>query len=1304
VDHSGVQSKLTSIFRDCALVRPHVVPAFHLSHQTASHDFRSYARNGVFSGVAPLFDPSVNDIMSVGVVCCTWPSWVYPFSHQSFKLLWIIVLPSGAHLFEAIKNQFQHVSVIQHVEDEGFSPPGVADIICFNGPCVGLSIAPTFGLLAFFDWKFRNRGKWDQWFFRFDSVSHSRCGGTSDFSGFITIGRHSSVTSAFPLHSSFVHSSFPACNLSTVTKCTITGKELLDDPHLPTLSGTPVTTSIGKNLFHFKGLFPFSTLSPEFLLPCVFGKRSKWVRRSLSLEEYRDVLDVPVSGMRKRSLFDLLPSVKVPIKILSAVVNDFFFHDTGGGVCGKFNDAYQVSNTNEVDSATMATPWISNIKEIKDEAAVKHDDAEVPLHFWFDALECKLKRTLNFKERHAIGILRDWSVNYIWKRSITKCFCCWLRCSSCHNKRLNRIFDKSFRNETLRYSCNDCKSLTKHDKDMLTFNHVLINGKWKIKYEWSDTGQKKYKHWHNRYMRTDKAIRKDIRRSVDAASDCITRAANASTWSWDDGSRPFFWRWGDDYWEESRDGTKIWIKDDLPNYSKKQKVSKEKHIRMKEQEKVQKVRGRRYIVKGKVISITSFFSVPKGKWDIRMVYNGTSCGLNDSVYAPWFALPTVDSHLRAVDIGTYMADCDIGEMFLNFMLDVNLRAYAGVDLTELFPVDANGNILWERWERMLMGFKPSPYCTTRSMRRIEEKLKGPRGEEENVFRWDRVEMNLPGSTSYDTSKPWVFKVRKDGTMASDLFIYIDDLRPTAPTKEECWDSAHQVCCRLTWFGIQDAPRKRREASQTPGAWAGTIIHTSNGMVTVLVSQDKWDKTKKWINWMSDVLSRGNEISHKELERCRGFLIYVSRTYKAFVPYLRGIHKTIDSWRGYRNEDGWKMTELEIRTAVEADEEFRVNEDAKEHGELVTAVPRLINDVNALKRLTKDDAPPKVVKRRKKSGSVCYGFGDASGQGFGNAIEVNGLSYSEYGTWNKEIESKHSNYKELRNLVNAIKNAYQGGLLKDAEIFLFTDNFVAECAFYNGGSNVNKELNELVFELWNLQMKGDFTLHVYHVAGTRMIESGIDGLSRGDKLEGVGLGKTLKTFVPIHLSAVERSSGILDWIETWWDKDEMGDLKYMKPIDWFADSMKGGNFFWDIAPAAGQVAVEQICTHVHGRPDTLHIIAIPRLCTSMWRKQLNKVADLIIQVQPKEDFWGKSQHEPLLIAFYFPILPTLRKYRPWQLKGTELVDRTRRKLQRMQETSESVDWSCLRELLFLSREVLTMPDGLARELLSVKREG
>ena len=64
-------------------------------------------------------------------------------------------------------------------------------------------------------------------------------------------------------------------------------------------------------------------------------------------------------------------------------------------------------------------------------------------------------------------------------------------------------------------------------------------------------------------------------------------------------------------------------------------------------------------------------------------------------------------------------------------------------------------------------------------------MRGARWDSENVFRWHRVVINLPGMNTYDPSKPWVYKVRQDGTMAADLFFYIDDGRPTAPSAWEC---------------------------------------------------------------------------------------------------------------------------------------------------------------------------------------------------------------------------------------------------------------------------------------------------------------------------------------------------------------------------------------------------------------------------------------------------------------------------------------------------------------------------------------
>ena len=235
------------------------------------------------------------------------------------------------------------------------------------------------------------------------------------------------------------------------------------------------------------------------------------------------------------------------------------------------------------------------------------------------------------------------------------------------------------------------------------------------------------------------------------------------------------------------------------------------------------------------------------------------------------------------------------------------------------------------------------------------------------------------------------------------------------------------------------------------------------------------------------------------------------------------------------------------------------------------------------------------------------------------------------------------------------------------------------------------------------MAGDFTLHVYHVAGTRMIECGVDGISHGDKSEGIAKGVDVLTFVPIHLNAVERSPRVLDWILEWWD-ESLGELKIMSPEDWFLHVMDIGNFLWMVAPGAGEVAVEQLCSHIHGRPETNHIFVIPRLCTCSWRKQLLKACDVVITIQPKFIFWNTNMHEPLLIGICFPLLPAQPRFKPWRLKHTKLVDRFKSEVHRMQASSNAMDWSILRKFLLQARSIPSVSDGLARELLQVTYRG
>jgi hypothetical protein len=143
--------------------------------------------------------------------------------------------------------------------------------------------------------------------------------------------------------------------------------------------------------------------------------------------------------------------------------------------------------------------------------------------------------------------------------------------------------------------------------------------------------------------------------------------------------------------------------------------------------KIGKVQNRRYNSPGPIESLTSF-AVPKGLDNIRMVYNGTKFGLNDAIWVPRFSLPTVETLLRAVDLGTYMSDMDIGEMFLNFVPHEWMQALCGVDLTNYF---GEGKVLWERWTRAAMGLKSLLYQAVQVIRVAKEVIRGDHKEKGN---------------------------------------------------------------------------------------------------------------------------------------------------------------------------------------------------------------------------------------------------------------------------------------------------------------------------------------------------------------------------------------------------------------------------------------------------------------------------------------------------------------------------------------------------------------------------------------------
>jgi hypothetical protein len=225
---------------------------------------------------------------------------------------------------------------------------------------------------------------------------------------------------------------------------------------------------------------------------------------------------------------------------------------------------------------------------------------------------------------------------------------------------------------------------------------------------------------------------------------------------------------------------------------------------------------------------------------------------------------------------TFMSDMDIGEIFLNFILHESMQALCGVDLTQCFGEKDESNKtvwLWEKWTRAAMGLKSSPYQAVQAMLVAKEIIRGDRHDQSNAFRWDKVRMNLPGSKEYDPSLPWVSKIRvSDGKMAVDLFIYVDNARLTALSEEESWQATRRAASTVNSLGIQETARKRRWGTKRPGAWAGSIVETTEAGVYVTVSQEKWDKCRRYIGEIVGELHQSGEdtLEFKPLERKRDF--------------------------------------------------------------------------------------------------------------------------------------------------------------------------------------------------------------------------------------------------------------------------------------------------------------------------------------------------------------------------------------------------------------------------------------------------
>ena len=88
-----------------------------------------------------------------------------------------------------------------------------------------------------------------------------------------------------------------------------------------------------------------------------------------------------------------------------------------------------------------------------------------------------------------------------------------------------------------------------------------------------------------------------------------------------------------------------------------------------------------YVKNGYVHWDVNLFDVPKWEEDIGLVFDGTSRGVNQVVWAPFLFLPNSKALDKLTHTNTYHMDMDIGEMFHNYPLHEGIQVFCGVNLS-----------------------------------------------------------------------------------------------------------------------------------------------------------------------------------------------------------------------------------------------------------------------------------------------------------------------------------------------------------------------------------------------------------------------------------------------------------------------------------------------------------------------------------------------------------------------------------------------------------------------------------------------
>ena len=144
------------------------------------------------------------------------------------------------------------------------------------------------------------------------------------------------------------------------------------------------------------------------------------------------------------------------------------------------------------------------------------------------------------------------------------------------------------------------------------------------------------------WLKTHKRTKED----VEAIRDCLRRAEACTYFSWPRGSRLFFWKFGNEWHADMRDGVSLWHIAKAPRGYPPNIPASSREAELLARRKVFALRFQGFIEQGQYVKLgTPRFLVDKlvedgVVLDVRCVWDCKSSGLNATLWAPGFMLPT----------------------------------------------------------------------------------------------------------------------------------------------------------------------------------------------------------------------------------------------------------------------------------------------------------------------------------------------------------------------------------------------------------------------------------------------------------------------------------------------------------------------------------------------------------------------------------------------------------------------------------------------------------------------------------------